>query len=115
MVTESTNVHISRYSLEGTQEEVINCINEAFDIARGKLANPDQCKLYLDWQPRQYDEGDDLYVYVSRPETQDEAARRIADDRARKQQVEQHELKVLADLLQKYPNGKPRSVRGTAH
>ena len=101
-VTEETNERLSKYDLEGTQAEVIQRINDAFTEASMLYLSIEDVTLYLDWRPRQYDEGDDLYIYARRPKNDAENAKRKAAAKDQKNAVEARERKLLADLQAKY-------------
>lgn len=101
-VTEETNERLSKYDLEGTQAEVVKRINDAFTEASMLYLNIDDVTLYLDWRPREYDDGDDLYIYARRPENDAEKAKRKAAAKKQKGDVEARERKLLADLQAKY-------------
>lgn len=98
-VTACTSERLSKYDLEGAQEAVIQRINQAFADAR-LVASVGE--LYLDWTPKQWDDGEDLYVYVRREETDAERDKRMAATNMHKRQVEERERKLLEDLQKKY-------------
>jgi hypothetical protein len=81
---------------------VIENINAVFDDADKDYAGVEGVELYTDWKPRQWDEGEDLYVYARRPENEAETQKRKADEKARKQSDEARELKLLQQLQAKY-------------
>lgn len=59
-------------------------------------------ELYADWRPREWSEGEDLYIYARRPETATETAERKAAEKQRKQTDEARELELLKQLQTKY-------------
>lgn len=102
MVTDSTNHHISKYDLEGSRAAVLAQINAVFDDAEQDYVGVEGVELYTDWRPRQWDEGEDLYVYARRPENEAEKKARKAADQERKNANEARELKLLQELQAKY-------------
>lgn len=100
IVTEPTKQYLSKYDLEGSEEDVIRRIREAFEQARVHYNEPTE--FYLDWSPREWSDSEDLTVYAKRPETDAERAERLAVTEAQKAAAEARERKLLAELQAKY-------------
>jgi hypothetical protein len=102
IVTVATEHHISRYDLEGTRDAIIKNINTVFDAAAQDFAGVEGVELYSDWSPRMWDEGEDLYIYVRRPESDEEKRARKDAETSLKADTTARELKLLEQLQAKY-------------
>jgi hypothetical protein len=102
LVTDATDHKVSKYDLEGSRAQLIERINHVFDDAERDYVGVEGVELYTDWRPREWSEGEDLFVYARRPENEKEKKKRKADELARKQSTEVHELKLLQQLQAKY-------------
>jgi hypothetical protein len=102
LVTDHTNLHISKYDLEGSCEAIVNQIQKVFAQAAEQYKGVEGVALYADWRPREWSDGEDLYIYATRPETDEERATRKATEKQRRQAEEARELALLQQLQSKY-------------
>lgn len=106
MKSEPTNQTLSKYDLEGKQVDVMHAIARAFAVARDEmthlLGEGVPFELYLDWQPRQWSDEEELVIYVRRPETEAEEVKRKTAEKEQKDRQKEFDLRILADLTKKY-------------
>lgn len=81
---------------DGTREEIIEKINDAFDLAESLRKDPNS-KITMEYE---YDEG--LIFYELRYETDEEYENRIKEETEYKDGVKQRELKFLKELKERY-------------
>lgn len=107
-ITEATGCYISKYSLEGTEADVVLAINEAFQrahlfmLARYPQFSQEQYELYLDWEATSYGVNDSLTIYVKRPELSDETKDRIQREHRICEETQKRELALLQKLALQY-------------
>lgn len=102
MVTVEMDNHVSKYDLEGSEDAVVQAIRDVFAQARNSRKYVEGGELYLDWRPRRWEEGDDLYMYMKRPETDKERDKRIAEEKAVEEQQEAHQRRMYEQLHKKF-------------
>lgn len=105
---EATGSYVSKYSLEGTEEDVVIAIREAFDrghyfmLSRYPEFTRDMYELYLDWEATTYGVNDSLTVYVKRPELPHEAETRVKRELRIFEETQKREFALLQQLASQY-------------
>lgn len=91
------DLRLSGSELEGTPDEIIEKMNAL------KAEYPDK-NLSFSWEPERYEDSYSLYLYETRPETDEEKEERLAEARSRRESQEAYERRQLEILREKYPS-----------
>ena len=91
------DLHLSASKLEGTPDEIIAKMNAL------KAEYPDK-NLSFSWEQERYEDRYSLYLYLyeTRPETDEEKEERLAETRSRREAQEAYERRQLEILQNKY-------------
>ena len=89
------DLRLSASKLEGTPDEIIAKMNAL------KAEYPDK-NLSFSWEQERYEDSYSLYLYETRPETDEEKEERLAETRRRREAQEAYERRQLEILQNKY-------------
>lgn len=89
------DLRLSGSELEGTPDEIIAKMNAL------KAEYPDKT-LTFEWEQERYEDSYSLYLYETRPETDEEKEERLAETRSRREAQEAYERRQLEILQNKY-------------
>lgn len=85
---------------EGYFDEVIDKLKELKEKYHSKLPVDHWCKL--EWEYRDYDSGEDLYLHFYRYETDEEFESRLYEASRKEDLIKQQEIEQLKTLREKY-------------